>query len=68
LVERWFAELTNKKLRRGVHRSTQALERDIRAWIADWNDDPRPYVWTRTADQILETLASYCRRINDSGH
>ena len=67
-MERWFAELTNKKLRRGVHRSTQALERDIRAWIADWNDDPRPYVWTRTADQILETLASYCRRINDSGH
>jgi transposase len=68
LVERWFAELTNKKLRRGVHRSTQALERDIRAWIADWNDDPRPCVWTKTSDQMLETLASYCRRINDSGH
>ena len=67
-MERWFAELTNKKLRRGVHRSTQALERDIRAWIADWNDDPRPYVWTRTADQILESIARYCTRINDSRH
>ncbi|WP_229348728.1 IS630 family transposase [Streptomyces sp. UNOB3_S3] len=68
LVERWFAELTNKKLRRGVHRSVQALERDIRNWIATWNDNPRPYVWTKTADQILESLAAYRRRINDSGH
>jgi transposase len=68
LVERWFAELTNKKLRRGVHRSVQALERDIRAWVADWNDNPRPYVWTKTADQILESLAGYIRRIKDSGH
>lgn len=68
MVERWFAEMTNKKLRRGVHRSVQALERDIRAWIADWNDNPRPYVWTKSADQILESLAAYCRRIKDSGH
>ncbi|MGW2402906.1 IS630 family transposase [Kitasatospora sp. NPDC001664] len=68
LVERWFAELTNKKLRRGVHRSVQALERDIRAWVADWNTDPRPYVWTKPADQILESLAGYIRRIKDSGH
>ncbi|MEU8435398.1 IS630 family transposase [Streptomyces sp. NPDC029216] len=68
LVERWFAELTNKKLRRGVHRSVQALERDIRGWIASWNANPRPYVWTKTADQILESLAAYCRRITDSGH
>ncbi|MFI1370254.1 IS630 family transposase [Streptomyces griseochromogenes] len=68
LVERWFAELTNKKLRRGVHRSVQSVERDIRTWIATWNDDPRPYVWTKTADQVLESLAAYCRRITDSGH
>jgi len=68
LVERWFAELTNKKLRRGVHRSVQALERDIRAWVADWNNNPRPYAWTKTADQILDSLAAYCRRTNDSGH
>lgn len=68
MVERWFGELTNKKLRRGVHRSVQALERDIRGWIADWNDNPRPYVWTKSADQILESLAAYCRRFKDSGH
>ncbi|MET9675962.1 IS630 family transposase [Streptomyces sp. NPDC006482] len=68
LVERWFAELTTKKLRRGVHRSVQALERDIRAWLTDWNDHPRPFVWTKTADEILDKAAAYCRRISDSGH
>ena len=68
LVERWFSELTNKKLRRGAHRSVRALNADIRAWINTWNDNPRPYVWTKTADQILESIATYCRRINDSGH
>ncbi len=51
LVERWFAELTDKKLRRGAHRSTRALNADIRAWMKTWNDNPRPYVWTKTADQ-----------------
>ena len=68
LVERWFAELTNKKLRRGTHRSTRALNNDIRAWIDTWNDDPKPYVWTKTADQILESISRYCTRINESGH
>ncbi|MFF7128030.1 IS630 family transposase [Streptomyces sp. NPDC008240] len=68
LVERWFAELTQKKLRRGVHRSVQALERDIRSWLADWNEQPRPFVWTKTADEILDKVAAYCRRISDSGH
>ena len=53
LVERWFAELTTKKLRRGTHRSVHALNTDIRAWIDTWNDAPRPFVWTKTADQIL---------------
>jgi transposase len=66
LVERWFAELTNKQIRRGVHKSVQALEKDIRTWIAAWNTDPKPYVWTKTADQILERLASYLNRIPDS--
>ncbi|GAA1335080.1 IS630 family transposase [Streptomyces sanglieri] len=66
LVERWFAELTNKQIRRGVHRSVQSLEKDIRTWIAAWNTDPRPYVWTKTADEILERLASYLNRIPDS--
>lgn len=68
LVERWFAELTTKRIRRGVHKSVQALERDIRAWIAAWNEDPKPFVWTKTAEEILDALASYCRRITDSGH
>jgi Transposase and inactivated derivatives len=68
LVERFFAEITVKLLRRGVHRSVTALEKDIRDWIEQWNTDPKPYVWTRTADQILESLAAYCRRIYDSRH
>jgi transposase len=68
LVERWFAELTNKKLRRSTHTSVRQLNTDIRAWIDTWNDDPRPYVWTKTADQILESIATYCNRINHSGH
>ncbi|MFJ9713642.1 IS630 family transposase [Streptomyces sp. NPDC101234] len=49
LVERWFAELTQKKLKRGVHRSVQALERDIRNWLADWNEDPRPFACRASA-------------------
>ncbi|GHB32350.1 hypothetical protein GCM10010346_64620 [Streptomyces chryseus] len=53
LVERWFAELTRKKLKRGVHRSVQALERDIRPWLANWNEHPRPFVWTKTADDFF---------------
>jgi len=68
LVERWFAELTTKKLRRGAHRSVAALNADIRAWIETWNDDPKPFVWTKTADQILDSIARYCERINDSRH
>jgi transposase len=68
LVERWFAELTTKKLRRGAHRSVRQLNTDIRAWIQTWNDDPKPYVWAKTADQILESVASYCTRINESRH
>ena len=67
-VERWFGLLTDKKLRRGAHRSIQALEKDIRDWIAAWNDDPRPFVWTKTADEILERLASYLQRIPGAGH
>jgi transposase len=68
LVERWFSELTTKKLRRGTHTSVRQLNADIRNWINTWNDNPRPYVWTKTADQILASIANYCRRINDSGH
>jgi transposase len=68
LVERWFGELTTKKLQRGTHRSVRELNADIRAWISTWNENPRPYVWTKTADQILDSIRRYCTRINDSGH
>jgi transposase len=68
LVERWFAALTAKKLRRGAHRSVRQLNADIRAWIETWNDDPKPFVWTKTADEILDSIARYCQRINESRH
>ena len=68
LVERWFAELTARKLRRGVHRSVKALNADIRDWITNWNQDPKPYVWVKTADEILDNLTAYCNTINASGH
>jgi transposase len=68
LVERWFAELTNRKLRRSAHRSVTEPETDVRTWINEWNTDPKPFVWNKTANQILDTLAAYCSRINDSGH
>ena len=68
LVERWFAELTNRKLRRSTHRSIIQLERDVQDRINQWNTDPKPYVWTKTADEILKTLTTYCLQINDSEH
>jgi transposase len=67
LVERWFSELTTKLLRRGKHRSVKALNADIRNWIDTWNENPRPYVWTKTADQILESIRRYCERTNAAG-
>ena len=68
LVERWFGELTSKLLKRGAHRTVTALNQDIRAWIQTWNQDPKPYVWTKPAEQILDSIATYCNRINPSGH
>ena len=68
LVERFFSEPTTTKIRRGTHRSVVSLERDIRAWIATWTENPRPDVWVTTADEILEFLARYCQRISDSRH
>jgi transposase len=58
LVERIFGELTARKLRRGAHRSVNQLNADIRGWLERCNEDPKPYVWTKTADEILESLAS----------
>jgi hypothetical protein len=60
--------LTDKQLRRGAHQSVPALENDIRDWINDWNDDPIPFAWTKSADDILERLASYLHRIPGAGH
>jgi transposase len=68
LVERWFAELTNKQLRRGAHRSVRDLNTDIRAWIETRNENPRPFVWAKTADEILDSIARYCTRTNESRH
>ena len=59
LVERWFAELTSRKLRRSAHRSIRELVADLHAWIAAWNDNPRPFIWHQTADQILDNLKKY---------
>jgi transposase len=63
LVERWFSALTTKKLQRSAHRDVKQLAADIEAWADTWNDDPKPFVWTKTAEQILERLASYCAQI-----
>jgi transposase len=57
-VERWFGLLTDKKIRRSAHRSVQALEADIRAWTADWNTHPKPFIWTKTAEQIPRVQCS----------
>jgi transposase len=67
-VERWFGELTAKMIRRGAHRSVKALETDIRAWISNWNENPRPFVWTKTADEILESLGRLLLRTSGAGH
>jgi transposase len=68
LVERWFASLTEKQLRRGVHRSTNELKTAIMSYLALSNESPKPFVWTKTADEILAATAKFCRRISDSGH
>ena len=67
-VERWFGYLTDKKIRRGVHKSVQALEADIRAWIENWNQNPRPFTWKKTADEILDSLAKYLARISGAAY
>jgi len=66
LVERWFATLTDKQIRRGVHRSTRALETAILEYIAITNEQPRPFRWTKTADEILASVERFCRRISGS--
>jgi len=67
-VERWFAFLTTQLLQRGVHKSVVALEKDVRAWIATWNENPKPFVWRKTAEEILESLHKYISRISGATH
>jgi transposase len=67
-VERWFAYLTTQMLQRGVHKSVQALEADVRNWIEHWNSDPKPFVWKKTAEEILSSLARYLERISGGEH
>ena len=62
LVERWFAEITNKRIRRGIFRSVKELESAIREYIDVHNEDPKPFVWTRTADEILASIARFAQR------
>jgi transposase len=64
LVERWFSALTTKKLQRSAHPSIKALTDDITAWVETWNENPKPFVWHKTAEEILERLAGYCTAIN----
>ena len=67
-VERWFGYLTDQMIRRGVHKSVQALEADIRTWIENWNQNPRPFTWTKTAEEILDSLARYIARISGASY
>lgn len=68
LVERWFAALTEKQLRRGAHRSTRELEQAIERYVESTNAAPKPFVWTKTADEIFASISRFCARISDSGH
>ena len=67
-VERWFGFLADQMIRRGAHKNVQALEAAIRAWVMNWNEDPTPFIWTKTAEDILDSLARFCRRISGAGH
>lgn len=68
LVERFFALITERQIKRGTHRSTRQLEDAIREYLNIHNNDPKPFVWTKTADEILTSVARFCQRISDSGH
>jgi len=67
-IERWFAALTEKQSRRGTHRSTRQLEQAIRDYLTRYNEDPRPFAWTKSADEILANIEPFCLRISNSAH
>ena len=68
LVERFFGYVTADLLQRSDHRSVQSLETDIRSWVAAWNENPKPFVWTKTAEQILGKLGRLIQRTSNLGH
>jgi transposase len=68
LVERWFSALTTKKLQRGAHRSVKQLADDIAQWVERWNQDPQPFVWHKTSEEILNSIARYCGEIIGTTH
>ena len=68
LVERWFALVMQKQIKRGVHRSVHELQQALMNFITLTNQSPKPFVWVKTADEILESLARYCQRISGTGH
>jgi transposase len=68
LVERWFATLTERCIRRGTHRSTRELKAAIQEYLAVNNEAPKPFIWSKTADEILRSVANFCTRISASGH
>ena len=68
LVERWFATLTSKQVRRGVFRTTRQLENAIKDYLDIYNENPKPFAWTKTADQILESVARFCMRTSETAH
>ncbi|MCP4038251.1 MAG: IS630 family transposase [bacterium] len=68
LVERFFALITQKQIKRGTHRSTPALERAIREYLDVYNEDPKPFRWTKSADEILRSVAKFCKRTSGTGH
>ena len=67
-VERWFALITEKQIRRGTYASTKELETAIHSWVEAYNESPKPFIWTKSADQILENIKRFCERTSNSGH
>jgi transposase len=68
LVERWFARFTEKQIRRGAHRSVRELETAIKNYLAISNQSPKPFIWTKSADEILASVARFCQRTSETGH
>ena len=67
-VERWFGFITDELIRRGSHTSVQALEADIRDWAQRWNQEPKPFIWTKPAEQVLESIGRLLTRTSGAAH